>query len=179
MTIHENDLLLVEVDSTCANLAVGRHLIGYGKNRLEILGKELALFQSLLETEVDEWKRANSKFSLALHKIQGEDKDDVDFRKMVLVKKNGPAKRFREDNLRDPLPLLAVDIVENKGRQFTKEEILERQNQENSSERREFLEFLKRGTPSAESNEVAQLKAQVEELTRTLKAITEASFNKK
>lgn len=168
---HDNDLLVVEVDSTCANLALGKHVVGYGKQRLQILAKELPLFQSMLETNVDDWKRANVKYENALKAITGE---DADFRKAIMSRKNGPGKRFRDDNLRDPLPLLSLEVVENKGRQLTKEEVLENESRANKEERGKVFEILERLAAPQTNSEVEVLKSQVAELMKTIEALTKA-----
>lgn len=176
--INDNDLVAIEVESTCANLTVGRHLVGYGKNRLEVLGKELALFQDYVEPELGEWKRANDKFQKALERVavsvkDPKDTDEVEFQKALLTKKHGPTKRFRDDNSRDPKPLLSVSILENKGRQFTKEEILERENQENRVEQKAMLEVLKSmSAPRDSDSKVAALEAQLDEMRKMIDSLT-------
>lgn len=140
----ENEMLLVEVESTCDNLCVGSKLLRAGKSRLEILAQEIPLFLPLVETEKKALEEAERLAKADIEEIQGSNIPEIQKKGDIAVArhKNSPQQYFRKAVRRDPKPLRALSVVERLGMKATEKTKLDAQLESNAQLQEMFRKFL-------------------------------------
>lgn len=116
---HPKEKLVIEVDSRCANLAVGGHLVRSGKTRLEILAEDLCRFTQLVEEEQAALKKAEARVASEIEKLKEANwkLEPEQLERLIgdyTVQNSGPSV-FRKAEGRDPKPLNSVEVLESKG----------------------------------------------------------------
>lgn len=189
---HPKDRLEIEVESNSNGLVIATHLVNAGKSRLEILASQLPMFQAMIETDVAELARATKKFNqeveMVRKKFEKEDSKDepwIEAESLRLVRTKGPGQRFRNENFRDPKPLVSVEVIAKLGRMESAQEIMEKRASEAKAEREAQAAEAKAdralmlsALSSSKKDEESTLKNEVEELKAQIAALIKAAAKK-
>lgn len=134
LDITPNTRLLIEVENRTMNLVVEDKVIPVGTQRLEILGKELAIFQRYVEDDTAEWDSCQKLYAKKLKEIdtkkdgEGHDlpKEAKDVARDILRKKFSPNAEFFKRTGRSIRPFVSLKVVENLGEPVTDKSLAEK-----------------------------------------------------
>lgn len=115
LEILPNNQYEIEYESRCYGFqipdsrpGVKPHLLDVGKHKRTVLGKDLALWQEMVETEESSYQNAVKKFSKERDGATSKQGYDKAFR-------NNPSVRFELDNDRAVKPLTSLHVLKDRG----------------------------------------------------------------